>query len=70
MADIIPSAPEPARPLPAPFFYDARHHIKICQGDCLEILAAIPAVCVDLIFADPHNFVLSCCTEFYKIGVA
>ena len=53
MADIIPNFPEPASPLPAPFFHDARHHIKIYQGDCLEILAAIPADCVDLIFADP-----------------
>ena len=43
-------------PLPAPVFHDPQHHIKIYQGDCLEILAAIPAECVDLIFADPPYF--------------
>ena len=32
------------------------HHIKIFQGDCLDILAAIPPACVDLIFADPPYF--------------
>jgi hypothetical protein len=37
--------------LPAPAFHDPKHHIKIYQGDCLEILAAIPPDCVDLIFA-------------------
>ncbi|HXP69089.1 MAG TPA: site-specific DNA-methyltransferase [Candidatus Dormibacteraeota bacterium] len=42
--------------LPAPVFYDAKHHIKIFQGDCLDILAAIPESCVDLIFADPPYF--------------
>ena len=47
-------APRPA--LPAPVFHDAKHHIKIFQGDCLDILAAIPASCVDLIFADPPYF--------------
>jgi hypothetical protein len=39
-----------------PVFHDPKHHIKIYQGDCLEILAAIPADCVDLIFADPPYF--------------
>jgi tRNA1(Val) A37 N6-methylase TrmN6 len=47
-------APRPA--LPAPVFHDAKHHIKIFQGDCLDILAAIPESCVDLIFADPPYF--------------
>ena len=28
--------------LPGPVFADAKHHIKIYQGDCLEILAAVP----------------------------
>ena len=42
--------------LPAPVFHDAKHHIKIFQGDCLDILAAIPSSCVDLIFADPPYF--------------
>ena len=42
--------------LPAPVFHDPKHHIKIFQGDCLDILAAIPPSCVDLIFADPPYF--------------
>jgi len=37
-------------------FHDKKHGIKIFQGDCLEILAAIPAEQVDLIFADPPYF--------------
>jgi site-specific DNA-methyltransferase (adenine-specific) len=56
MADIIHNVPEVAGPLPKPVFHDPQHHIKIYQGDCLEILAAIPADCVDLIFADPPYF--------------
>ncbi len=52
-----PSASEsPRAPLPSPVFHDPRHHIKIYQGDCLEILAALPASCIDLIFADPPYF--------------
>jgi site-specific DNA-methyltransferase (adenine-specific) len=51
------SAAEDVRPnLPAPVFHDPVHHIKIFQGDCLEILAAIPEGMVDLIFADPPYF--------------
>ena len=42
--------------LPEPVFADAKHHIKIYQGDCLEILAAVPEGSVDLIFADPPYF--------------
>jgi site-specific DNA-methyltransferase (adenine-specific) len=42
--------------LPTPVFHDPKHHIKIFQGDCLEILARIPEACVDLIFADPPYF--------------
>jgi site-specific DNA-methyltransferase (adenine-specific) len=49
------SASEASR-LPAPVFHDVKHHIKIFQGDCLEILAAIPADTVDLVFADPPYF--------------
>jgi site-specific DNA-methyltransferase (adenine-specific) len=45
-----------AAPLPPPAFHDPRHHITIYQGDCLEILAALPAASVDLIFADPPYF--------------
>src|SRR5437899_8905776 len=45
-----------SNPLPAPVFDDPKHHLKIFQGDCLEILAAIPESCVDLIFADPPYF--------------
>jgi len=53
---IKPSESAAPAALPAPVFHDARHHIKIYQGDCLEILAAIPESCVDLIFADPPYF--------------
>jgi len=42
--------------LPAPAFHDPRYGIKIYQGDCLEILGAIPAESIDLIFADPPYF--------------
>ena len=42
--------------LPAPAFHDPKHHIRIYQGDCLEILRAMPESCVDLIFADPPYF--------------
>jgi site-specific DNA-methyltransferase (adenine-specific) len=56
MADTLPIVPEVAGPLPQPVFHDPKHHLKIYQGDCLEILAAIPADCVDLIFADPPYF--------------
>ena len=42
--------------LPSPVFHDRKHHLKIFQGDCLEILARVPEGCVDLIFADPPYF--------------
>ena len=42
--------------LPEPAFHDPKHGIKIYQGDCLDILAAIPEACIDLIFADPPYF--------------
>ena len=45
-----------ASKLPSPVFHDPKHHLKIFQGDCLEILAAIPENSVDLIFADPPYF--------------
>jgi predicted methyltransferase len=64
MADIIPNAPELAGKLPKPVFADPNHHIKIYQGDCLETLAAIPADCVDLTFADPP---LSACGRIYML---
>jgi site-specific DNA-methyltransferase (adenine-specific) len=52
-----PSTVTTAAPqLPSPAFHDPRHHITIYQGDCLEILAALPAASVDLIFADPPYF--------------
>lgn len=50
------SIPAHAPQLPEPAFHDPRHHIKIFHGDCLEILAAIPASSIDLIFADPPYF--------------
>src|SRR5690242_18952090 len=45
-----------ANTLPAAAFEDSKHHIKIYQGDCLEILAKIPEETVDLVFADPPYF--------------
>src|SRR6266702_1718322 len=42
--------------LPAPAFDDPKHHLRIFQGDCLEILAQIPESSVDLVFADPPYF--------------
>ena len=38
--------------LPAPVFDDPRHHIRLYQGDCLELLPLIPESSVGLIFAD------------------
>jgi site-specific DNA-methyltransferase (adenine-specific) len=46
----------PAAQLPPPVYNDTKHHIRLYQGDCLEILAAIPESSVDLIFADPPYF--------------
>jgi site-specific DNA-methyltransferase (adenine-specific) len=43
-------------PLPTPAFDDPKHHLRIYQGDCLDLLAQIPATSVDLVFADPPYF--------------
>jgi len=50
MSKLIPN------PLPAPVFDDPKHHIRLYQGDCLDILAKIPESSVDLVFADPPYF--------------
>ena len=42
--------------LPAPAFDDPKHHLRLYQGDCLEILSSIPESSVDLVFADPPYF--------------
>ena len=42
--------------LPAPAFDDPRHHLRIFQGDCLDLLSQIPESSVDLVFADPPYF--------------
>jgi len=42
--------------LPTPAFDDPKHHLRLYQGDCLDILAAIPENSVDLVFADPPYF--------------
>jgi site-specific DNA-methyltransferase (adenine-specific) len=42
--------------LPSPVFDDPRHHIRLYQGDSLELLALLPESSVDLIFADPPYF--------------
>ena len=53
----VPSGePVVAPQLPPPVFDDPKHHVRIYQGDCLEILAAFPENCVDLVFADPPYF--------------
>jgi hypothetical protein len=41
--------------LPVPAFDGPKHHIRIYQGDCLEIMAAIPENSVDLVFANPQQ---------------
>jgi len=47
---------KPLPNLPAPVYDDPRHHIRLYQGDCLQILAQIPESSVDLVFADPPYF--------------
>jgi site-specific DNA-methyltransferase (adenine-specific) len=42
--------------LAAPVFNDEKHHIRLYQGDSLELLALLPESSVDLIFADPPYF--------------
>jgi site-specific DNA-methyltransferase (adenine-specific) len=42
--------------LPPPVFDDPKHHLRLYQGDCLELLALIPECSVDLVFADPPYF--------------
>jgi site-specific DNA-methyltransferase (adenine-specific) len=42
--------------LPAPAFDDPKHHLRLYQGDCLDLLAALPPSSVDLVFADPPYF--------------
>ncbi|HKV24679.1 MAG TPA: site-specific DNA-methyltransferase [Candidatus Acidoferrum sp.] len=44
------------RVLPEPAFDDPKHHLRIYQGDCLEILPLVPEDSVDVIFADPPYF--------------
>jgi site-specific DNA-methyltransferase (adenine-specific) len=53
---IPPNGSIAANNLPAPAFDDPKHHLRLYQGDCLEILAAIPENSVDLVFADPPYF--------------
>ena len=53
----IPNLSAPvAQQLPSPVFRDDKHHIRIYQGDCLDILAKLPENTFDLIFADPPYF--------------
>ncbi len=58
--DSVPDSPDLATshsPLATALaFHDKKHGIKIYQGDCLDILAAIPEAQIDLIFADPPYF--------------
>jgi site-specific DNA-methyltransferase (adenine-specific) len=48
-----PVYPESAKGL---VFDDPKHHLRIYQGDCLDILEKIPPSSVDLVFADPPYF--------------
>ena len=38
------------------YYYDREHHIKLIQGDCIDVLNQAPEECVDMIFADPPYF--------------
>src|SRR5260370_3520855 len=51
-----PSRDFGAMNLPTPAFDDPKHHLRIYQGDCLDLLAVIPESSVDLVFADPPYF--------------
>src|SRR6202142_279561 len=51
-SDSAPQMPS----LPAPVFRDDKHHIRIYEANCLDVLAALPENTVDLIFADPPYF--------------
>jgi site-specific DNA-methyltransferase (adenine-specific) len=42
--------------LPTPAFADPRYGLRIYQGDCLTILAAIAENSIDMVFADPPYF--------------
>jgi DNA modification methylase len=42
--------------LPAPAFNDEKHHLRIYQSDCLDLLPQIPESSIDLVFADPPYF--------------
>lgn len=46
---------DPHKP-PVPFFEDADKGVSLFKGDCIEVLGAMPACSVDLIFADPPYF--------------
>src|SRR5277367_600459 len=53
----VKGTPAPADALKASLaFNDEKHHLRIYQGDCLEILEKIPENSVDLVFADPPYF--------------
>jgi site-specific DNA-methyltransferase (adenine-specific) len=51
-----PRRSSPSEGGPTPILDDPKHHLRIYQGDCLEILAQIPESSVDLVFADPPYF--------------
>jgi len=51
-----PRRSSPSEGGPTSAFDDPKHHIRIYQGDCLEILEKIPESSVDLVFADPPYF--------------
>jgi site-specific DNA-methyltransferase (adenine-specific) len=62
VSQLVPPAPSKAEgrpPLPAPVVRDDKNHLRIYQGDSLEILAALPESSIDLIFAAPPYFLSS-----------
>lgn len=49
-------AATPAAPPPEPFWRSADGRARLYQGDCIALLAALPAESVDVVFADPPYF--------------
>ena len=55
-ADTVLWEAEMPHPVPAPFYEDARHGLRLYQGDALELLKRARGGIFDLIFADPPYF--------------
>ncbi|MCL6481441.1 MAG: site-specific DNA-methyltransferase [Firmicutes bacterium] len=57
-SDAAATKPYPKRDtdLPTAVFEDPKRNVRICQGDCVQILSQLPEDFVDVIFADPPYF--------------